>query len=717
MPLGELVGVLRDKAGEQLDRAVFRAQTLLPGYPSDSTLQKSLGLTQPFDTFIECPFPAYNNFFLDDNQRGAVARLIRERFGEWAAAAKQKAEEILRHRFTLLGTAVDTGPRIDWQRDYTSGYSWDCSYFRKVPKVITDNESDIKYPWELSRFHQGVLLGKVFALTGDERYSREFFAQFRDWMIENPPGYGVNWTCTMEVAIRAVNIIWSFFFFKTSNLFDRDLKMMLLKFLLSHGRFIFRNLELNRMFVEGTFQPINGNHYVANLAGLLYISLLFPEFKESGSWFGKAFHEIIGEIGRQVDGDGVHHELSPNYHRLVLEMFLSSLLLLTKHSITVPADAWRNVEKMFDFIYHYTKPDQSMPLIRDVDNGRFHVLGNDALTDHTHLLSMGAILFAKPHLADFDLSEDALWLLGPDAPERFEAVKAVSPPAKRVSISFPESGVYVLQENRLHMLALCSPVGLKGVNGHAHNDFLSFDLFAYDKTFLTDCGSFAYTREPVWRNRFRSTQSHNTAVVDGREINPFCERETFTLKSGARLHVDRWETNGSLDFLEARYKLSGDGSAPVIHKRKFLFIKETPHEGYWVVQDCFEGETNGRHRIDIRFHFSQGIRVALEDALSVRTVCDKGANLVLIPLQHPETLTLTIETGWVSLVYGQKQKIPVAQYTYVGELPATMTYLLYPVPHYDERTDRLPRILSYHDFCLVRDKHKAISRRVEAIAL
>lgn len=715
LPARALFGVLREKAVKQVDRATFRVRSLLPGYPSDLALQKALHLTRPFDAFLDDSFPAYENFFLTEQEKEEVVYRTKEDFDEWTKVLITKAEGALRHRFGLLGARIETGPRIDWQMDYASGYSWPCRYSRKIPKVIPDNQSDIKYPWELSRFHHGVLLGRAFALTGDERYAREYFAQFRGWMIENPPGYGVNWICTMEVAIRAANVIWSFFFFKTSVLFDRGLKILLLKFMLAHGRFIFKNLELNRMFVEGRFQPINGNHYVADLAGLLYISLMFPEFRESETWFEKAWEELIGEIDRQVMKDGVHHELSPNYHRLVLEMFLSSLLLLVKHGVAVPVEAWRTLEKMFEYIHYYTKPDQSVPLIRDIDNGRFHILGDDALTSHTHLLPVGAILFSRPLLVGSHVSEDAFWLLGPDSIDRFRAVQEGGERPAPTSKAFPEGGTYLLRQNDLYMLALCSPVGLKGVNGHAHNDFLSFDLFAYDKTFLTDCGSFVYTRDQTWRNRFRSTRSHNTAVIDGREINPFCEQETFTLKSDATLHVDRWASDEGLDCLDARYELGPGTSTGVVHRRRFLFVKGSEGDSYWVIQDRFEGPATGRRHIDIRFHFNTGIMVAVEDGLSLRTVCERGANLVLIPLSHPDMFSLAIDTGWMSAIYAEKRKISVAKYSYAGRLPAAMTYLLYPVPHSEERTDRFPRISSRHDFTMVREKGPAIMVKLEAL--
>ena len=36
----------------------------------------------------------------------------------------------------------------------------------------------------------------------------EFVLQLTDWIVSNPPRCGANWSCSMEVAIRAVNWLW-----------------------------------------------------------------------------------------------------------------------------------------------------------------------------------------------------------------------------------------------------------------------------------------------------------------------------------------------------------------------------------------------------------------------------------------------------------------------------------------------------------------------------
>ena len=65
--------------------------------------------------------------------------------------------------------------------------------------------ADIKLPWELARCQHWPLLGQAYRLTGDDRFAAEIARELRDFMEANPIGIGVNWTCTMDVALRAAN--------------------------------------------------------------------------------------------------------------------------------------------------------------------------------------------------------------------------------------------------------------------------------------------------------------------------------------------------------------------------------------------------------------------------------------------------------------------------------------------------------------------------------
>ncbi len=67
----------------------------------------------------------------------------------------------------------------------------------------------------------------------------------------------INWGCAMDVAIRAINWIWSLSLLDDVVL-SNDVKRDMYGSLYQHGWFIYRNLEGNRL-------RYNHNHYLSDL--------------------------------------------------------------------------------------------------------------------------------------------------------------------------------------------------------------------------------------------------------------------------------------------------------------------------------------------------------------------------------------------------------------------------------------------------------------------
>ena len=79
-----------------------------------------------------------------------------------------RADEIVAHRFDLLGSGpTDLGPNIDWHSDFKSGRRWPLRHGSLLTVSYGDG-SDVKVPWELSRFQHLPLL----AVDGQHRRDR-----------------------------------------------------------------------------------------------------------------------------------------------------------------------------------------------------------------------------------------------------------------------------------------------------------------------------------------------------------------------------------------------------------------------------------------------------------------------------------------------------------------------------------------------------------------
>jgi len=201
-------------------------------------------------------------FFFDPNQRDTYGRLLRERFGDNSTAAIHRADQAMEHRFDLLGSGLTSlGENIDWHTDLKSGITWPSDHHSRISTVNFEDSGDIKSVWELSRLQHVTDLGRAYWLNRDRRYVTEFVDLLTDWEDKNPVGYGPNWTCAMEVAIRAINIVWGLYFFSADQVLNQGFVKRVVRLLYYHGLHIERNLEA---IAPGS----NTNHLLSNYLGL-----------------------------------------------------------------------------------------------------------------------------------------------------------------------------------------------------------------------------------------------------------------------------------------------------------------------------------------------------------------------------------------------------------------------------------------------------------------
>ena len=370
-------------------------------------------------------------FFFDPTDREKIAKIVKKEYPTAIEQTIKDADAINNHIFDLLGSGkTELGEEINWHLDFKSGFNWNPKeYYLWTRKHVTlDDDSDVKIPWELSRCQHFVTLGKAYwyikqskmqnvkCKIDGEKYAREFVNQISDWIDANPVELGVNWACTMDVAIRAVNWIWGYYFFCGSPSLTKEFKIKIFKSLFLHGRHIVNNLEFGR---------IRGNHYLSDIAGLVYLGIFFQDTQEGQKWLEKSLSALNEEMEVQVYPDGVNCEGSISYHRLITELFLSTTLICLKNGITFPQWYMSRLEKMIEFVMYYTKPDGTAPPLGDNDDGRLHILsnyGNRNRLDHRYLLSVGAVMFKRKDFKETacEFYEESFWLLGEEGLNSFD---------------------------------------------------------------------------------------------------------------------------------------------------------------------------------------------------------------------------------------------------------------------------------------------------------
>jgi hypothetical protein len=414
MPVDLLAETLVNIAKRRIRRRYIKVH---PIKLSDTNFLNATG-HKSIDGFLNRHQPTF--FFYPKNKK-RIVETICKKYPDSIEGTINDADEICNHIFDLLGSGkVKLGEEIDWYLDFKTGFRWNPrTYYLGTRKHVTlDDDSDVKVPWELSRCQHFVTLGKADRYINDEKYANEFVSQIESWIAHNPVELGVNWTCTMDVAIRAVNWIWGYYFFCGSQSLTEEFKIKFFKSLFLHGRYIVNNLEFGR---------IRGNHYLSDIAGLVYLGIFFQESKKGQKWLEKGLSALKEEMKDQVYPDGVDCEGSISYHRLVTELFLSTTLICIKNGLTFPQWYMTRLEKMIEFVMYYTKPDGTAPQLGDNDDGRLHILsnyGNWNRLDHRYLLSVGAVMFKRQDFKDAagEFHEEAFWLAGAEGLNSYNAI-------------------------------------------------------------------------------------------------------------------------------------------------------------------------------------------------------------------------------------------------------------------------------------------------------
>jgi len=292
---------------------------------------------------------------------------------------------------------------IDWQKDFKSGFRWSEKKWYKDQRIAHKPGSDIKVPWELARLQHLPQLA-IFAMADTslkEQNLKEFKNQILDFIRNNPPRMGVNWTCTMDVGIRVANMLAAYDMFcqmDEDGILDADFKQTFSNSVYEHALHIVNNLE---------YSPhLTSNHYLSDIAGLLQACAYLSGGGETDAWLAFAVQEIISEMKKEFYEDGGNFESSTSYHRLSGElMAYSAALILGLKSEKISslqnydAKLWRKKPKLLSpneqefkitngqialsqwfvdrlykigrFTADITKPNGEVPQFGDNDSGRF----------------------------------------------------------------------------------------------------------------------------------------------------------------------------------------------------------------------------------------------------------------------------------------------------------------------------------------------------------
>jgi hypothetical protein len=505
------------------------------------------------------------------------------------------ADKTLEGNLSLLGSGnINFKQKIDWNKDYKTNKLWKNKYYRDINYVDFDDKSDVKIPWEISRLQWLVPVGQAYAIHQDGKYASFVKDILIDWIDNNIYAHSINWTCTMEVALRIIMWEWFFFIFCDSKSWNDDnFRFKFLKSLYLHSYFTERNLEKS---------DVNGNHYTADGAGLVFAGLFFKDYQKGEDFFNVGWQILDSEIQLQVFPDGVDYEASVPYHRLVTELFYFPALYMQKVGKPIPDHYIKRLTKMGEFSKYYSRYNETIPLFGDADDARTLPMGLQKLNNHLYLAPLIGITFnSKDLLCKHTSAYDELfWILGSQKISELIECKE-----EYKSKAFFDGGFYIMGDQNNHVFIDCGPIGLAGRGGHGHNDILSFDAMLNGENLITDCGAYVYTADYIDRNHFRSTAYHNTPMIDAEEINRFVSpKYLWNFKNDAQHKLLLWHSAADYDIFKGTHT-GYNRIAPSLNPVRTIILDK--NTGELLINDEIQGD--GIHSSQIPLHLDPGVSV------------------------------------------------------------------------------------------------------------
>lgn len=573
------------------------------------------------------------------------------------AKVKRDAETILGHKFDLLGSGP-YHPRCAYRVTEAGGYqpiNWAYDPVRKVTfkegfpykewDLFRDRpeNGDVKFPWELARCQHFLTLAQAWRVTGEARFAQEVLDEIRDFHEKNPPGIGVNWTCTMDVGIRAAN--WAIALDLINNCEDVPEEQLFDAYshLFDHGHFIRANLE-------NTYETTS-NHYLSNVVGLHFIGAFFQDLPSGKEWIEFSAKSVQKEIDVQVLPDGADFESSVPYHRLVVELFLSSYRLAEHLGQPFSAHFAKRLGDMLDYLTGVLLPNGEMPIFGDADDGRLMIA-----TDYCDWNRKDARHLFGP--ASLTLADEKLRLLTPEY-GAWEAIwwgfeisnftPGLQLPGDNVKI-YPEAGAAISRTtNGRYLMVTNSIVGTVGFGNHKHNEQLSFELHDEFVPLIVDPGSWVYTSDFAGRNLHRSTAYHNTLMIDGVEQNEFNPEWLFRMFEKAHPEHIRFEQTGDTVTYQGLHRgYETQLEEKVLHTRK---LEHDRASGALAIADTLTG--TGSHALAWAFHFHPEVTPELDAAR--RTVFLRAGDKTWALIWDDAAMSASLDATWFSPSYGARE--------------------------------------------------------------
>jgi hypothetical protein len=495
--------------------------------------------------------------------------------------------EILAGRWRAFGRLpiqVDDPPR--WHCDYLADVDLPTSEvaFRLNHRHLPRG-ADIKLVWELSRWQQLTRLALAAYFLNDARASAKCVEWLDDWVRENPPYRGWNWTSALESGMRLIQFVWIDALLSkcAGSEIEHALKRLRKALLVPHVRYTWRHRS---------FGSSANNHLLGELSGLLAVLARWPGLAVHCT----SFDELQGfwekETLDQFAPDGGNREQALNYHLFAWEFCLIAWSSILSIDSVTSARVEERLVKAAEFFVSVDRGFEQWGY-GDSDDATVLPLWSDA---------GGAVLEWRRWMANSQSAPAlGMWWNGFRRPGQIpRVIVPIEETLRGVHqreddwCMLSNTGIAVKKSGDWFMRFDLSPLGYGPMAAHGHLDALHLSIWWQGKAVVIDPGTGAYYGDPEIRDWLASRAAHNGPCLG--EHDPATRHGLF-LWSGPH-SVPAWRQT-ERNRLRAEWFLP----AGTVHRG----IEELEnHSGWRVIDDFLPHGPGVRGEFKVRWQFAPG---------------------------------------------------------------------------------------------------------------